>query len=91
VTPPCADCLRELADPADRCFGYPFISCPHCGPRLTLLDPDGGPPAFLAGLPPLDAVTALLRQGAIVAVQDLGGYQLMADATNETAVAASVS
>jgi hydrogenase maturation factor HypF (carbamoyltransferase family) len=36
-------------------------------------------------------VTALLRQGAIVAVQDLGGYQLMADATNETAVAASVS
>ncbi|MGH4024631.1 MAG: carbamoyltransferase HypF [Pseudonocardiaceae bacterium] len=33
----CADCLREMADPADRRFGYPFINCTNCGPRFTIV------------------------------------------------------
>ena len=35
---PCPECRRELLDPADRRFAYPFLACARCGPRFTITE-----------------------------------------------------
>jgi hydrogenase maturation protein HypF len=80
----CALCRAEYEDPLDRRFHAQPNACPACGPHLQLWNSKGrllvDRQAAILG-----AVDALNR-GAIVAVKGLGGFHLMVDATDESAV-----
>jgi hydrogenase maturation protein HypF len=130
----CADCLRDILDPADRRYLYPFTNCTNCGPRFSIIKslpydrpntsmskftmcaacraeydnpadrrfhaqpnacPDCGPHLQLwdeRGHSLAERHRALLgaadalRQGGILALKGLGGFQLLVDARNDEAV-----
>jgi hydrogenase maturation protein HypF len=76
----CQHCRDEYEDPADRRFHAQPNACSRCGPRLELWDPGGSSP--LAGAAALEQAVIALRAGLVVAVKGLGGFHLMASATN---------
>lgn len=82
--PMCPACEAEYHDPADRRFHAQPIACPECGPMLQLLDPDGVELAREDDA--LECAAAAIREGQILALKGLGGFQLIVDATNPQAV-----
>ncbi len=80
----CPPCLKEFCDPDDRRFHAQTNACAQCGPRFWSTDPSGmrieSPPD------PVRSAIQILQEGGIVALCGLGGYQLLCDATSESAV-----
>lgn len=130
----CKDCLRELYDPDDRRYLYPFINCTHCGPRFSIIEklpydrpntsmkifamcdackdeyenplnrrfhtqpiacPGCGPRIELwdtsgkilqAGHEALLQAADLIRNGFIVGLKGIGGFQLLVNAEDGEAI-----
>jgi hydrogenase maturation protein HypF len=80
----CPECADEYADPRDRRFHAEPLACPACGPVLTW---KAGQRAVRGNAASLAAALEALSDGAIVGMRGIGGYHLLCDAGNETAVA----
>ena len=80
----CAECAREYGDPANRRFHAQPNACPECGPHLELWSTTGTVLAQRGTA--MEGAADSIRAGKIVGVKGLGGFHLMVDARNETAV-----
>lgn len=80
----CDACRAEYENPLDRRFHAQPIACLKCGPHLELWDKNGVDIAKHEDAL-MQAVSAV-RQGKIIALKGLGGFHLIADATNEEVV-----
>lgn len=81
----CSDCLAEYTDPNDRRFHAEPIACAVCGPQLLFENSERDVTQERGAA--LTAAVSLLREGKVIAVKGIGGYHLMCDAENASAVA----
>lgn len=84
----CPACRAEYEDAGDRRYHAEPIACHVCGPRMSLTRADGRSFAVdtMSMLDGVDAIATLLQRGQIVAIEGLGGFNLLCDATDEGAV-----
>ena len=80
--PLCPECSQEYHNPADRRFHAQPLACPRCGPQLTYRNTQIETTAENA----LSQAISALQAGKIVAVKGIGGYHLLCDANNDTAI-----
>ncbi|MFO0760524.1 MAG: carbamoyltransferase HypF [Byssovorax sp.] len=80
--PLCEACAREYGDPEDRRFHAQPIACPRCGPHLRVIEPAGDRREDA----PIVHCARRLREGRILALQGVGGFQLLCDARGEAVV-----
>lgn len=82
--PLCVDCRHEYERPRDRRFHAQTMACPVCGPRIWSRLSSSNDLRY--GDRALQEAAEYLLAGKIVALRGLGGYQLLVDATNQSAV-----
>lgn len=79
----CPVCKHEYNDIEDRRYHAQPNACPTCGPQLKLTDGQGNP---IATDDIVRYAVSKLREGAIIAIKSVGGFHLVVDACNATAV-----
>lgn len=79
----CAPCSLEYSDPLNRRFHAQPNCCPHCGPKLELLDSLGNP---LKGVDEIEETIKLLKEGKIFSIKGIGGFHLVCDGRNYNAI-----
>ncbi|HVU02465.1 MAG TPA: carbamoyltransferase HypF [Polyangiaceae bacterium] len=79
----CPRCRAEYEASGDRRFHAQPIACPDCGPKLSLRGRRG---ELLRSADPIAEFSAAIACGSIGALKGIGGYHLLCDATNPTAV-----
>ncbi|PIE53189.1 carbamoyltransferase HypF, partial [Candidatus Fermentibacteria bacterium] len=77
--PLCSKCMEEYTDPGNRRFHAESIACPVCGPELAWRGQEGN---LISAEDPLEEARKAISEGAVVAVKGLGGFLLVADASN---------
>ncbi len=80
----CPACDREYHDPSDRRFHAQPNACPRCGPRLELWDAKGT--VLGKEEEALKRAIEIVRDGQILALKGIGGFQLIVDAYNANAI-----
>lgn len=84
--PLCEDCRSEYENPLDRRFHAQPLACPVCGPSLSYCRVEEKLSLEQTTSEALELAISSLRKGEIVAIKGVGGYHLMADATNTSAI-----
>lgn len=77
--PLCLECRNEFAASSDRRFHAQTMSCVHCGPTMFEAEKQDSRVA-------IDTCALRIRNGGILALKGIGGYQLICDATSDFAV-----
>lgn len=80
----CDECKEEYHNPLDRRFHAQPIACPNCGPHIELLTEDGE--HLSKDNNAIIETAEEIRQGKIVALKGIGGYQLICRADNEEVI-----
>ena len=79
----CTDCQHEYDNPDTRRFHAQPNACPKCGPSLKLYDEHWHP---VSSTDPIAAIADKIRAGQIVAIKGIGGFHLVCDARNTSAI-----
>ncbi len=79
----CQECRSEYENPKDRRYHAQPIGCHKCGPTFSLFDNSG---KKIESKNIIDEAVEAISSGKIVAIKGIGGYHLVCDASNDSAV-----
>jgi hydrogenase maturation protein HypF len=82
--PLCDACKLEYTDPSDRRYHAEPVACAKCGPELVYSEIGKNP--CQGNKAALNASLTALRDGKVLAIKGIGGYHLVCDARNDTAI-----